>query len=272
MILRKMLPVCLLSVAISTTSPAQSADSQNDPRTAAGSAATVPDAPTPQASQPEYHGLVSRSVRRTLQDQKEIWSAPFKPKNLKWDALFLAGTAALIATDRHTAGAVSNNHVNAYRNMSNISITGLGITAGGLWIYGMTSKEIHANETGQLELESLVNSFLVYTPMQFAAGRERPTEGTGNGRFWRHAGFNTSFPAGHPMFAMTMATVIGHEYPHKWVQILAYGAATSVAVGRFGARMHFPSDIFVGSTLGYLISTHIFHKHCEEGLSEACHN
>lgn len=107
--------------------------------------------------------------------------------------------------------------------------------------------------------------------MQFAAGRERPEEGTGNGRFWIHGGFNTSFPAGHPMFTWTMASVVAHEYPRTWVKVLAYGAASSVSVGRFLGREHFASDIFVGSILGYLIGAHIFHARCEPGLSEGCH-
>jgi len=106
--------------------------------------------------------------------------------------------------------------------------------------------------------------------MQFAAGRERPEEGTGNGRFWIHGGFNTSFPAGHPMFTWAMASVVAHEYPRTWVKLLAYGAATSVSAGRFLGREHFASDIFVGSLLGYWVGAHIFHTRCEPGLSEAC--
>jgi len=30
-----------------------------------------------------------RSVKRTLEDQKELYLAPFKPSNFKWDALML---------------------------------------------------------------------------------------------------------------------------------------------------------------------------------------
>jgi membrane-associated phospholipid phosphatase len=55
--------------------------------------------------------------------------------------------------------------------------------------------------------------------MQLVASRERPDEGTGNGRFRQHFGLNTSFPGGHAMFTWSMASVIAHEYPWKWVKM-----------------------------------------------------
>lgn len=238
----------------------------------------LPDAPTGQpqtgvaqnANQPQ-HGFIVRNLRRGLEDQKELYGAPFKAKNLKWDALFLATTGALLATDRGASRAVPTDHVNISHDVALFSIASTGATIGSLWAYGIKTDNPHAKETGALTLESLANTFLIYTPMQFIAGRERPDEGTGNGRFWRHGNFNTSFPAGHPMFTWAMASVVAHEYPRRWVKVLAYGAAVSLSASRFTGRNHFPSDIFVGSTLGYLIGTHIFHAHCDPGLSEACH-
>jgi len=52
----------------------------------------------------------------------------------------------------------------------------------------------HAKETGQSELETLVNTFLIYAPVQLIAGRQRPGEGNGHGDFLRHHNMNTSFP------------------------------------------------------------------------------
>jgi membrane-associated phospholipid phosphatase len=210
-------------------------------------------------------------VKRGLSDQKELYLAPLKPSNLKWDALLIIGTGALVATDRQTTRALPTSHLDLFRNMTNISLGGTSATLVGLWAYGIKTKDEHAKETGELELETLANTFLIYTPMQFIAGRERPEEGTGNGRFWRHGGFNTSFPAGHPMFTWAMATVVAHEYPRPWVKLLAYGAATSVSAGRFLGREHFASDVVVGSALGYLIATHIFHARCDPERSDACH-
>jgi membrane-associated phospholipid phosphatase len=217
------------------------------------------------------HGLVVRSLKRGLQDQRAIYSAPFEPSSVKWDLLFLAGTGALVATDRQISRGLPTSHLDAARNASNVSLDTTSAVLVGLWAYGIKTGNRHAGETGELALETLANTFLVYTPMQFGAGRERPEEGTGNGRFWRHGGFNTSFPAGHPMFTWTMASVVAHEYPRTWVRLLAYGAATSVSAGRLFGREHFASDVWVGSILGYLIGAHIFHARCEPGLSDSCH-
>ncbi len=223
------------------------------------------------ANESNGHGLVVRSASRLLEDQKGLYAAPFKRQNLKWDALFLAGTAALIATDRQSARAISNDNINTFRNVSNAGITGLSVALGGIFVVGLTGDHPHAHETGMLGLEALVNTFVVYAPMQFIFGRERPTEGTGNGRFFVNRGFNTSFPGGHGMFAMSMATIIAHEYRKPWVEVLAYGAAAAVAAGRIGAKMHFNSDILVGSSLGFLISRHIFYAHCDPEVSDGCH-
>jgi hypothetical protein len=223
-----------------------------------------------QGSSEEHHGFIMRNVRRGLEDQKELYQAPFKVKNLKWDALFLGTTAALLATDRQVMRDVPRDNVNIGHDVALVMLLGTGASAGITWLYGLKTGDSHAKETGELTLESLANTFLIYTPMQFAAGRERPDEGTGNGRFWRHGNFNTSFPAGHPMFTWAMASVVAHEYPKTWVKILSYGAAVAVSGGRLQGRNHFPSDIWVGSIFGYLIGTHIFHAHCDPNFSEAC--
>jgi hypothetical protein len=219
----------------------------------------------------QRHGFIVRNLRRGLEDQKQLYLAPFKPKNLKWDALVLGVTAGLLATDRQLSRQISMDHVNISHDIALASLLTTSAMAGGTWAYGLKTDNRHADETGELELETLANTFLIYTPMQFIAGRERPDEGTGNGRFWVHRNFNTSFPAGHPMFTWAMATVIAHEYPKPWVKVLTYGLALSVSATRLTGRNHFGSDIWVGSVLGYLIGTHIFHARCDPAFSEACH-
>ena len=225
----------------------------------------------PQQSQgSRRHGLVMRSVSRILEDQKELYLTPFKPANFKWDALELGGTAALIAADRHIETHISHAHEMLYQNASDAAIGGLGAALTGVWIWGLKGDHPHAKETGVLELETLVNTFLIYTPMQFLAARQRPDEGNGNGDFWKHHNINTSFPGGHAMFTFAMSTVVSHEYSQWWVQALAYGAASVVTVTRFAARDHWSSDMFVGAALGIGIGSHVFHAHCNPELSDSC--
>jgi hypothetical protein len=210
-------------------------------------------------------------LNRGLLDQKQILAAPFHKKNLKWDALFLAGTGVLIAYDEQAARAVPKDWENASHLASNAAIVATGAALGTIFIHGLKTDNEHAKEMGYIGLEALANTFTIYTATQLIAARERPFEGTGEGSFFKNHSVNTSFPAGHAMFTFAMASVVAHEYPKPWVKALAYGAAFTVAGARFTGRNHFPSDLMVGSLLGYLISTHIFHSHCKAGLSPACH-
>jgi len=215
-------------------------------------------------------GLVHRSVKRILEDQKGIYLSPFDPSHLKYDAVFLAGTAAFLVTDRRIENNLPGGHFQLYQDSSNIAIGGLAATLGGVWLYGIKGDHPHARETGELELETLVNTFLVYTPMQFIAARQRPGEGNGHGDFLRHSMINTSFPGGHAMFTWAMATVVAHEYSQPWVRVLNYSAAFTVTLTRFLARDHWASDMWVGTGLGLGIGTFTFHQHCDQDLSASC--
>ena len=219
---------------------------------------------------PGHHSAIRRGAMRILQDQEQIWSAPFKPANFKWDAGVLLVTGALIATDRQTVPGTSVQAQNTSGNISDGTIYGIGTTAGVIWMAGLLNDNPHQKETGLLTLEALTDAMPVYTILQVIAGRERPGEGTGNGRFWQHHSVDGSFPGGHAMFSWTMATVIAHEYPRWWVKVLLYGAATTVTVTRFTAHDHFASDSFVGTALGYFIGRHIFHARCNPDYSDAC--
>ena len=216
----------------------------------------------------QSRGFTTRILRRGLADQRELYAAPFKPSNIKRDALVLAGTGALLATDRRIEKQLPDGPLQRYQNSSNVALGGLAASLAGLWVYGIKTTNPHARETGSLELETLTNTFLVYAPIQFIAGRQRPGEGNGNGVFLRHHAMNTSFPGGHAMFTWGMATVLAREYPKPWVRVLAYGAAGIVTVSRFLAHDHWSSDMLVGSVLGFAIGTHIFHSHCDPELTK----
>lgn len=228
------------------------------------------DAGNAAAQGSDHHRFVSRMVRRGLKDQKELYAAPFKRSNIKWDAVVLGGTAGLLIADRRIENALPYGHYNLFQYGSDVVIGGLGAALAGVWAYGMKGDHPNAKEVGDLELETLVNTFLIYVPMQYISGRQRPGEGTGRGDFLKHHAMNTSFPSGHAMFGWAMATVAAHEYHKPWQQALFYGAALAITGGRMLGHDHWPSDMFVGSALGIGIGTHIFHAHCDPGLNESC--
>jgi len=236
-----------------------------------GAAAGWPHPQSQSQTQSASHdGLIKRSVKRTLQDQKELCRAPFKPSNFKWDLLVLGTTAPLLAYDRHIEKHVGTTYQSSFQTTSNVAIGSLSGALLAVYAWGIKGDHPHAKETGALELETLVNTFLIYTPMQLVGARQRPDEGNGNGNFWQNHAINTSFPGGHAMFTFAIATVLSHEYSQKWVHVLAYSAASAVTVSRFMARDHWSSDMLVGSALGIGIGSHIFHAHCNPDLSDSC--
>src|ERR1700733_13706721 len=227
----------------------------------------APDAAS--ATEPS-EGLVKRSVKRIGADQKRLYLAPFEPHNLKWDAIVLIGTGAFLAADRHIENNVSHSNFSAYQNTSNIALAGLAGSLAGIYLYGFKTEHRHAGETGEIELETLVNTFLIYAPMQLIAGRQRPDEGNGHGDFLKHHSLNTSFPGGHAMFTWAMASVLADEYPKPWARVLSYGAAFTVTFSRFMARDHWSSDMFVGTALGLAIAENTFHARCDPELPSQC--
>lgn len=216
-----------------------------------------PQAANQQDSDRTFVGLIKRGVR----DQKEIYSAPFHRRNLKWDALFLVTTGGLIAADRYAAGAISRNNLAIPQHISDVGLYSTMATTGVLYLSGIVRKDEHARETGFLGFEALGNTLVVDAVTQLIAGRERPLEGSGHGRFWVNNALNSSFPSQHSGLTWSMASVLAHEYPRPWVQILAYGTATTVSVTRMTGVKHFPADVVVGGVFGYFIGQHIFHAH-----------
>jgi len=210
--------------------------------------------------------------RRALQDQKEIYSAPFHRKNLKWDLVFLAATGGLISGDRHISGALSRDHVDVSQHISDIGLYSMTASVAGLWLSSLKTQDTHANETGILAAEAFGNTAAVVGLTQVIGGRERPTEGEGNGRFWQHNAFGSSFPSAHSSFTWTMASVVAHEYPKPWVRWLVYGTATTVSVSRVTGLKHFPADVAVGGAFGYLIGQQIFNAHSVRSLSRRHHS
>lgn len=228
---------------------------------------TAPDTSSVAKSQP---GLVKSSVKRIGEDQKRLYLAPFKTHNLKWDALVLVGTGAFLAADRHIENNIPHSHFTLYQTTSDIAIAGLAGSLGSIYIYGFKTEDRHARETGEIELETLVNTFLIYTPMQLILGRQRPDEGNGHGDFFKHHAVNTSFPGGHAMFTWAMASVLADEYPKPWARVLSYGAAFAVTSTRFMARDHWSSDMFIGSALGIAIAEYTFHARCSPEFESQC--
>jgi membrane-associated phospholipid phosphatase len=98
--------------------------------------------------------------------------------------------------------------------------------------------------------------------MKLISFRERPTVDNAKGKFFQSSvGVDSSFPSMHSVIAWSSATVIASEYNGPLTQVAAYGLATGVSLTRVLSRQHFPSDVLVGSAVGWLIGRYVVHKH-----------
>ncbi len=196
-----------------------------------------------------------------IRDQRDIYTAPFHKSALKWGLGVPAVAAGLIFVDPDASRKFSDTPRTPSLRISDVGLYGTMGTVGVFYLSGHMTNNAHARETGLLGAEALANTAITYTLIKTATGRERPLVGNGNGRFWHYNRLGSSFPSGHASLTWAGATVIAHEYPKRWVQVLAYGSATAVAFTRYSGRAHFPSDVVVGSAIGYLIGNHIFSAH-----------
>jgi membrane-associated phospholipid phosphatase len=206
-------------------------------------------------------------LKNLASDQKSIWTSPIR---LRWaDGVWLfplaAVTGGFFATDRAVPPALSGDlkKLNHYSNFSNYGVYSLVGAGGGLYLWSKLSHDDHQRETGILAGEAAIDSFAVDTTFKYAFGRERPNQGQGLGNFFQHS---VSFPSDHSGVAWSIASVIAHEYPGPITQVAAYGLATAVSASRVLGKQHFPSDVVVGATIGWLIGRQIYRLHHDPEL------
>lgn len=230
------------------------------------SSAGAQSLPTPQAKPTPT--LESRFFANILSDQRAIWTSPFHLNHgdAKWLAPLGLSTIVLLATDQET-GELANNR--SRESISrDISLPGSVYSTGGVatlfYLAGRASGNRRARETGLLGGEALIDGGIVFSVFKNITQRPRPTRDGGHGEFFDGG---HSFPSGHATSAWALATVIANEYRHRRaVQISAYALATAVSISRYTGRNHFPSDILVGSAIGYGIGRYVYHRHHDPSL------
>ena len=225
-----------------------------------------------QNSQSGYWAPFKEFPRDFLNDQKAIWTSPVhtSKSEIKWWVIFGGATAALIATDKKVLEQIPPNSgaVNAGTAISHIgaAYTILPVSAA-MYFGGTHWKDERLRETGFLGMEAIADAYVVDTVLKAVTLRQRPNEGDGSGQFWKGSAWNSSFPSAHAIGIWSLATVTASEYAsQRWVPFAAYGLAATVSVSRVLARQHFPSDVLVGSAMGWFIGNYVYRKHHNETL------
>jgi membrane-associated phospholipid phosphatase len=203
-------------------------------------------------------------------DQKTIWTSPFhlRSADATWLLPFATVTALSVATDRSFVHALSSDpqKLNRYRSFSNDGVAALVGVGAGSYLWSYISHDEHERETGILTGEAVIDSLLTTQALKYSFGRERPTADQGRLDFFKGG---NSFPSDHAAAAWSAATVIAHEYPGFVTKTLAYGLATAVSASAMIGKDHSPSDVLVGSALGWLIGRQIYRAHHDPDLGGA---
>ncbi len=261
----------VLFLAVSSAAAQSSSGPNPEPNSVSGS---LPDAPAPQStgsqpSKPQDKDAVT--LRNTpvnfLRDQEAIWTSPARIRERDLAVLVPLGLATTLAiTVDHqvmSSAKLDDASLNSHATTASNGLLGGSVIAP-VAIYGMghIHHDDHATETGTLAGEAMVDSLVVNEVLKAVSMRERPTLDGAKGKFFQTSvGLDSSFPSNHSILAWSSATVIASEYSGPLTQITAYGLATGVSLTRVLARQHFPSDVLVGSAVGWLVGRYVFRKH-----------
>jgi membrane-associated phospholipid phosphatase len=228
--------------------------------------AALPDAPSPQTPAPD-DVTVRNLPRNLLYDQGTIWSGPahFRTRDLKWLLPLAAATGVAFATDQHTMTQVASHDSSfnqASINASNVLIGGWIAVPVAVYGFGHAHQDEHARQAGILTGQSMVDGLVVGEVLKLVFMRERPNADNARGHFFQtSAGANSSLPSEHSIVAWSAASALAAEYSAPWAQVALYSAATGVSLTRVIGQEHFPSDVLVGSSIGWLIGHNVVKRH-----------
>ena len=275
---------CIALICSSAPAFAQTTDSSGEQEQGAQSVSGVSSS-SDQASeaqqQPSKHSAIcgvahlGQCLKDIGHDQAGIWTSPLRiaPRDAIWLVPFAAGTGVALHYD---VQAQQNLGIDKSRIDASNIVSGFGSPyatlggAAGLYFLGLGTHSEHLAETGRLGAEAVIDSLLVVEALKLATNRERPNEGNGQGGFWPHGTrsyeLDGSFPSGHAAESFALARVIASEYPSKPVQVAAYAFALAISASRVTARQHFPSDVLVGGTFGYLIGGYVVRHHATQNV------
>ena len=240
----------------------------------------VPDANDPAQTPPANSGpsasvtderpvSFKKLVPNILGDQKRIWLFPTQPaQGHYWMPTLgvLALTAGLVAADPQTAPYF--RHTRSFGEFNSVfsgKATAIGtvLAPASLYVAGLLRHDSYARSTALLAGEAVADSEILTTVLKDVDHRIRPAAVPSNGNFadtWFEGKGNIlrgngSFPSGHTIAAFSVAAVTARRYGrrHRWVPIVAYGAAATIGFSRITLSSHFPSDVFMGAALGYSI-------------------
>jgi hypothetical protein len=245
-------------------------------------AQSLPAAPSPSAVQSlpsapdaracDLHALMV-CVKHVAEDEKGIVLSPLHApaEDLLWIVPFGAATGVAIHYDTeaiqdlgvHTTREDHFNKLSDYAGLyAPFAAAGVGYGA------GAARHDEYLKETAVLSAEAMADAGILDEGLKYALDREYPMADNAKGGFWpggpKSWPNHPSMPSEHAMNVWAFAHVVAGQYDGIATQAVVYGVASTVSVSRVLARQHFPSDVVVGSTFGYLIGGYVLHHRSRE--------
>jgi membrane-associated phospholipid phosphatase len=193
-------------------------------------------------------------------------------------SLVIVGVGAMVATDHKTlpifvpkSELQENGLIKVGKWLSTYGETvyALPIIVG-FGSYGWLTDSPREKETFLMVTEALATSATWTGVLKVGFGRERPSQREAPQSDWtgpfgifsneanRRGKRFMSFPSGHSSTIWSIATVLAHQYPKYYVvPFLSYSIASAVAYSRMVVDAHWPSDVVVGSALGYFCARQV---------------
>lgn len=234
---------------------------------APASAQSLPAAPQPNTPPCNLSSLLV-CVKHVAEDEKGIVLSPLHAptEDLLWIIPFGAATGVSLHYDTEAIQklGVDPTRENRFDKVS---------TYGGLYApfaaaavgygAGAVRHDDYLQETAVLSAEAMADAGILDQGLKYALDREYPKLDNARGGFWPHGPKDwpnsPSMPSEHAMNIWSFAHVVAGQYNGIGTQAVVYGLATTVSISRVLARDHFPSDVLVGSTFGWLIGGYVLH-------------
>lgn len=200
----------------------------------------------------------------TISDAAHIYSAPARitPRSALWLGGLLAAGGLIYAYDQEIYDTLKRNEFEQpYKPIREAGeffepVGFQGFTnqfiIGGFLVGYFTGFDPVVEATGDM-LECLLVSAPAKNLTMIAVGREGPSQEKGPREFEFNEG--RSFPSGHSLTIVQLASVLSHHVDSKPFSALVYTVAGTVLLQRITSESHWPSDVFAGATLGW------FHSH-----------
>jgi PAP2 superfamily len=234
----------------------------------------APGSPTPAPPREKLSVRVfealRREARRYASDSVALVKAPADWNKTEWErmggcALIVGG---LMFFDKDVDRAAQKQRSHFTDRLSGVTAA-LGDqygfhVSGALLIAGAVFNHENMRESGRDAIEAGVLAYVVDTlVIKRAVGRERPFESNGRTVFVPGSSHD-SFPSGHATEAFAVASVISARSKSWIIPVIAYSAATIVAIDRVNTRDHFASDVLAGAFLGSAVGHFIVNRHGEK--------